>query len=198
MLVGEIRGPWTINSERIGYENPWMCVTEYDVTRPDGKPGLYGVVTPKHLALAILPIDTHGYVTLVGQYRFALKRYSWEIPEGGGHLDGDPQACAARELREETGLLASDWREIMRLDLSNCITDERAIGYLATGLTEGEADPDDTEVLETRRLHFRDALAELHAGEIEDALTVAMLLRAYYMASEGHFDAALTAAMLDV
>ena len=181
--MGEIRGPWTINSERIGYENPWMCVTEYDVTRPDGKPGLYGVVTPKHLALAILPIDTHGYVTLV---------------EGGGHLDGDPQACAARELREETGLLASDWREIMRLDLSNCITDERAIGYLATGLTEGEADPDDTEVLETRRLHFRDALAELHAGEIEDALTVAMLLRAYYMASEGHFDAALTAAMLDV
>lgn len=196
--MDEIRGPWTIRSERTGYDNPWMRVTEYDVTRPDGKPGLYGVVTPKHLALAILPLDAQGYVTLVGQYRFALKRYSWEIPEGGGRLDGDPQICAARELREETGLRASVWLEIMRLDLSNCITDERAIGYLATGLTQGESEPEGTEVLEVRRLHFRDALAELHAGKIEDALTVAMLLRAYYMASEGHLDAGLTAAMLDV
>jgi 8-oxo-dGTP pyrophosphatase MutT (NUDIX family) len=190
------RGPWTITESRLGYENPWMRVLEYDVIRPDGQAGLYGVMSAKHLALAILPIHEDGQITLVGQHRFALDRYSWEVPEGGGKLGGDPQACAARELKEETGLTAQRWQEILTSDLSNSITDERAVGFLATDLTAGEAEPEGTEVLVTRRIHFRDALDELHIGKIEDALTVAMLLRAYYMAQEGMLDPKLAMAML--
>jgi 8-oxo-dGTP pyrophosphatase MutT (NUDIX family) len=192
----EKRGPWTITDSRVGYENPWMRVLEYNVIRPDGQAGLYGVVSPKHLALAILPIHLDGQVTLVGQHRFALDYYSWEVPEGGGKIDGDPQVCAARELKEETGLTAESWQKILTSDLSNSITDERAVGYLATNLTAGEPEPEGTEVLVTRRIHFRDALEELHVGKIEDALTVAMLLRAYYMAQEGMLDPKLAAAML--
>jgi len=192
----ERRGPWTIKARRAGYANPWMKVMEYDVVQPDGKPGLYGVMSPQQLALAILPIHADGTVTLVGQYRFPLDRYSWEIPEGGGLLEGDPLTCAKRELKEETGLTGAQWEKILEMDLSNSITDERAIGYLATDLIEGESEPEGTEVLEIRRIPFRDALTEIHKGEIEDALTVAMLHRAYYMAREGLLDPAISGVML--
>jgi 8-oxo-dGTP pyrophosphatase MutT (NUDIX family) len=192
----EKRGPWTITDQRVGYENPWMRVLEYDVIRPDGQAGLYGVMSPKHVALAILPIHSDGHITLVGQHRFALDNYSWEVPEGGGKIDGDPQICAAKELKEETGLIADNWQEILSTDLSNSITDEHAIGFMATNLTPGEAEPEGTEVLVTRSIHFRDALDELHLGKIEDVLTVAMLLRAYYMAQEGLLDQKLAEAML--
>ena len=133
---------------------------------------------------------------LVGQHRFPQDRYSWEIPEGGGPLADDPLASARRELKEETGLSAENWREILRMDLSNSVTDEAAIGYLATGLTRGEAEPEGTEELETRQVPFRAALEDVSKGVISDALTVAMLLRAYYMAQEGELDRALANAML--
>lgn len=194
--MSEIRGPWTIRSQRIVYENPWMRVLEYDVIRPDGQPGVYGVMSPQNKALAILPIDANGYVTLVGQHRFALDRYSWEIPEGGGVPGGDAQACAARELVEETGLSAATWIEIIRLDLSNSITDEQAVGFIATDLSAGEARPESTEVLETRKVHFLDLLAEVSSGQIADAFTVVMTYRAYYMAREGALEPALARVML--
>lgn len=192
----QMRGPWTVHAERTVYENPWMRVTEFDVTQPDGKPGVYSVMSPRQLALAILPLHADGTITLVGQHRFPLDRYSWEIPEGGGLLDGDPLVCASRELREETGIRADHWLEILQLDLSNSITDERAIGFLATGLHAGEAEPEGTEVLLTRRIHFLDALEEAMSGKIRDALTVAMLLRAYYMAQTGRLADGLPDVML--
>lgn len=190
------RGPWTVHASRTGYENPWMEVVEHDVIHPDGSLGIYGVMSPKQWAIAVLPIDAGGNVTLVGQYRFALDRYSWEIPEGGGRKDGDPQACAARELREETGLTAACWTSLGEMDLSNSITDERAICFLATDLTAGEPDPDPTEVLSVRTIPFLEALDEVMRGDVEDALTVALLLRAYYMAREGRLEPALARAML--
>ena len=192
----ETRGPWTIHAERIAFESPWMRVHEFEVTQPDGKPGVYAVMSPRHLALAILPVHADGTVTLVGQHRFALDSYSWEIPEGGGRLDGEPLDCARRELKEETGLTADRWSEILQLDLSNSITDERAIGFLATGLHAGEPEPEGTEVLLTRQIHFLDALDEAMSGQIRDALTVAMLLRAYYMAQQGLLASGLSGVML--
>jgi 8-oxo-dGTP pyrophosphatase MutT (NUDIX family) len=190
--------PWKRGEAKVVYENPWIKVTEQQAVAPTGKPALYGVVGFKNLALAILPIDEDGTVVLVGQHRFAFADYSWEIPEGGGPRDKDPLVSARRELAEETGLEADDWQEVLRVQLSNSVTDELAIGYVATGLrpAAGAWAQDDTEDLAMVRVPFRQALDAALEGHIKDALTVAMLLRAYHMAREGLLPGALASAML--
>ncbi len=169
---------------------------EYDATAPTGAPALYGVVRFKNLALAILPLHEDGTVTLVGQNRFPHADYSWEIPEGGGPLDGDPLEHARRELREEVGLEAAEWREVLRTQLSNSVTDERAVGFLALGLSPVDRAPDETEDLAAARAPFREVLETALAGNLPDMLTVAMLLRAYHMAHEGALPPALARRML--
>ena len=190
--------PWRRGPARQVYDNPWISLTEYDATAPTGAPALYGLVGFKNLAIAVLPLHDDGDVTLVGQHRFPAGDYSWEIPEGGGALEVDPLESARRELREETGLVADHWREVLRMQLSNSVTDERAVGYLATGLEQADASAhgDDTEDIALARVPFREALDAAMAGWIEDALTVAMLLRAYHMAREGSLSPALARAML--
>lgn len=190
--------PWTRGEGRAIYDNPWIKVTEYDATAPTGRPALYGVVSFKNVAIAVLPIHEDGTVVLVGQHRLPNADYSWEIPEGGAPTDEDPLAAAQRELAEETGLKAAEWRELMRAQLSNSITDEKAIGYLALGLSpaDGGHEQDDTESLAIARVPFREALEAALAGDMPDVLTVAMLLRAYHMAREGLLAPALARAML--
>jgi 8-oxo-dGTP pyrophosphatase MutT (NUDIX family) len=190
--------PWRRGAARPIYENPWIRVTEFDATAPTGNAALYGLVSFKNTAIAILPVHEDGTITLVGQHRFPFADYSWEIPEGGGALAEDPLSAARRELREETGLEAEGWTEILRLQLSNSVTDEAAVGYLATGLTEATAgpDPDETEALAITRAPFREVLEAATSGKIRDALTVAMLLRGYHMAREGALPGALARAML--
>jgi 8-oxo-dGTP pyrophosphatase MutT (NUDIX family) len=185
-------------SERTVFENPWLRLTEHEAVAPTGRPAQYGLVGMKNLALAILPLHDDGTVILVGQHRFAFADYSWEIPEGGGPLDVDPLESAKRELAEETGLQAAEWRQVLRLQLSNSITDERAVGYVALGLSEAtEAHhADDTEALTMVRVPFREALDAALAGHLQDVLTVAMLLRAYHMAREGALPGALMRGML--
>ena len=190
--------PWTPGSERVAFESAWITVTDQQAVAPTGRLAQYGMVRFKNLAIAVLPIHDDGTVTLVGQHRFPLGDYSWELPEGGAPLDENPLDGARRELAEETGLAAVDWREILRTQLSNSVTDERMIGYLATGLSEASAGhhADDTEAIALVRAPFREALDAAMAGHLADMLTVAMLLRGYHMAREGALPDVLARAML--
>jgi 8-oxo-dGTP pyrophosphatase MutT (NUDIX family) len=170
-------GPWTRKTRRVAYENPWITIWHDEVTRPDGEPGIYGVVHFANLAVGVLALDEADRVLLVGQHRYALDEYSWEIPEGGVPLDETPLAGAQRELREETGMDAATWREIGRSHLSNSVSDELAVLFVATGLTAGVATPDGTEALDIRWLPFDEVLAMTLDGRITDALTVLIVQR---------------------
>ena len=169
--------PWRRTGSREVYANPWIRVREDEVVRPDGKPGIYGVVELRHLALGCVPLFADGTTVLVGQHRYTLGAYSWEIPEGGGDPALDPLAEIQRELAEETGLVASSWTPLGRVHTSNCVTDELGLLWLAEDLVEGPQDPDDTEVLRTWRLPLAEAVELAADGRLTDSLTVAGLLR---------------------
>ncbi len=181
----ETGNPWTVLTSTTKYENAWIEVVEHKVLTPKGNPGIYGVVRPRGVATGVVPIDDQGRVTLVGQYRFPLEQYSWEIPEGGGDKSVDPQKSAARELLEETGQTARHWLPLMTLHLSNCITDEVAHTFLAWGLEQGTPCPDDTEVLAVRRVPFAETVAMAMRGEITDSMAVASLFKVQLMALDG-------------
>jgi 8-oxo-dGTP pyrophosphatase MutT (NUDIX family) len=169
--------PWTRTSRRLAYENDWIQVFHDVVLRPDAQPGVYGVVHPRTHAVGVVAIDDRDRVLLVGQYRYTLGRYSWEIPEGGVPIGRDPLEGAQRELAEETGVRASTWREITRFSLANSTSDETGALYLATGLTRGDADPDETEELQVRWMAFAEAVEAVRTGELFDAMTQIGLLR---------------------
>ena len=170
-------GPWTRRSRRVAYENPWLTIWHDEVTQPDGAPGIYGVVHFANLAAGVLVLDADDRILLVGQHRYALGTYSWEIPEGGVPAGETALKGAQRELREETGLEAADWQELARIHLSNSVSDELAILFLATGLTHGIAAPEGTEDLEMRWLPFAEAMAMTLDGRITDAMSVVAIER---------------------
>lgn len=188
-MTDEQANPWTVLDTRQIYQNPWMRVVEHQVLTPAGKPGIYGVVHTQNLATGVVPLHDDGSVTLVGQYRFPLGLYSWEMPEGGGAPGVDPLVSAQRELVEETGLTARHWLPLQTLHLSNCITDETAYLYLAWELTQGADNPDETERLATRRVPFAAALDMAMNGTITDAMTVAALYKCRLMALAGQLPA---------
>ena len=169
--------PWNKLESKEVYDNPWIHVEEHKVLNPAGNKGIYGVVHFKNVALGIIPIDEEGYSYLVGQYRYPLEAYSWEIPEGGGKLDIDPLLSAQRELKEETGITASKWTEIQRIHTSNSVTDEVGIIYLAEGLSYGEAQPDEDEVLKVKKIHWTEMLEMVLNGEITDSLSIAGIFK---------------------
>lgn len=175
---GDVIMSWKRLHSRLVYENPWITVREDHVINPRGGENHYGHVHFKNKAIAILPLDTDGNTWLVGQDRYTLTDYSWELPMGGGPHNEPPLDAAKRELKEETGLDAGRWIELMRLHTSNSITDEVAIVYVAEELTEGEPDFGETENIEIRKLPLTDAVAMARRGDITDAISVAALLRA--------------------
>lgn len=168
---------WKKLDSRTVYENDWMRVLEDRVINPGGGENLYGHVHFKNRAIAIVPLDDEGNTWLVGQQRYTLDAYSWELPMGGAPLEEAPLDAAQRELREETGLSASRWSEIMRLHTSNSITDEAGIVFIAEGLSEGQPDTEESEDLRVRRVPLREAVRLVNDGEITDAISVAAILR---------------------
>lgn len=167
-----MKNPWTTLKKTIKYDNPWIRVEEHDVLNPAGNPGIYGAVHFKNQAVGVVPYE-NGQVWMVGQYRYVLDLYSWEIPEGGGPEGEDPLETAKRELQEETGLVADTYEKLLELHLSNSVSDEWGIVYLATDLHQGEAEPEETEELHIRKMSVEELYEEVEAGRITDSLTVA-------------------------
>jgi 8-oxo-dGTP pyrophosphatase MutT (NUDIX family) len=177
--------PWTTVERRAIYENPWISVHEDQVIRPDGKSGIYGVVHYKNKAIGVLPVDRDGHVWLVGQYRYPLDAYSWEIPEGGGPDGEDPEETARRELREETGLVADRVELLGTAHLSNSVSDEIAYLFRATDLTQGTSEPEGTERLQVRRFDWPTAWSMVLDGTITDSMSVIALLYEAVRRGEG-------------
>ncbi len=171
--------PWKTISQQTAYENAWIKVEHHEVLNPAGNPGIYGKVHFKNTAISIVPIDSEGFTYLVGQYRYTLNEYSWEVPEGGCSIaEGESTLEAAkRELLEETGLVASEWTQLGEVYLSNSVSDEKAVMYIAQNLVQQQACPEETEQLKIRRLPLNEAIEMAKNGTITDALSVLTLLK---------------------
>jgi 8-oxo-dGTP pyrophosphatase MutT (NUDIX family) len=177
--------PWKILHENPVYDNPWISLSQYSVVTPSGTPGIYGKVHFKNKAIGILAVDEHHHIWLVGQWRFPLGAWSWEIPEGGGPTGSDPLDTARRELKEETGLVASQWSELLRSHLSNSVSDEEGIIYLAQGLEQFEVNREETEAdMKVVRLPFIEAFEMVMEGKITDSLSMMAILKAAHLHPE--------------
>lgn len=183
--MSETQNPWKIKKEKLVYDNPWIRLTEYDVINPAGGEGIYGKVHFKNAAIAVIALDEDRYTYLVGQHRFVLDAYSWEIPEGGcpegeAYLD-----AAKRELQEETGLVAGNWTELMRMHLSNSVSDEFGILFLAQNLKQGPSAPEDTEDIRMQKLPFETVVKMVEEGRITDALSIIAIQKIQLMLLQG-------------
>ncbi len=181
----EHNNPWTTLGQKEVYDNKWIQVTEFDVLNPSGGKGIYGKVHFKNYAIGIIPLDKELNTYLVGQYRFALNQYSWEIPEGGGPRGVDILESAKRELKEETGLMAGEWTKILDLHLSNSVSDEYGTIFLARELRQEEAAPEETEELAVKKVPFEEAYQMVENGIITDSLAVAAIMKVKIMLLEG-------------
>ena len=179
------KNPWKTLTSEIRYENPWIEISHRDVLNPAGGPGIYGVVHFKNTAIGILPLDENYNTWIVGQYRYTLEEYSWEIPEGGGIIGTEPLLAAQRELKEETGIIASKWTQILELNTSNSVTDEYGVSYVAQGLTFGESEPEDTEELIVKKLPFAELYQMTMEGKVKDALSMVTIFKAKLLMDEG-------------
>ena len=169
--------PWKTLTGKLVYENQWIEVNEYDVINPSGGKGIYGKVSFKGLAVGILPIDENMNTWLVGQYRYTLNEYSWEIPMGAVPTSETYEEGALRELKEETGLIANKLDFLCKIHTSNSVTDEVGMSFVATELTQGETEFDETEDIQIKKLPFSKALEMVMDGTITDSLSVACILK---------------------
>lgn len=185
--MNEEENPWQSLSKEIIYDNKWITLTHEEVITPTKTKGIYGSVHLKNYAIGIVPIDEDGNTWLVGQYRYPLKKYSWEIPEGGGLLEDDILLSAQRELREEVGLIANKWTLIGTTNTSNSVTDEIAYLFVAQELSITASEPDETEQLQIKKLSLLSAFGMALAGEIQDAMSLIALMKLKILLDEGKF-----------
>jgi len=183
--MSEHKNPWTILGEREVHSTPWIKVKQFDVLNPAGTPTQYSTVEFQNLAIGILPLDKEYNTWLVGQYRFPINQYSWEIPEGGGKHGIAPLDSAKRELSEETGITAKKWTKIQEFHMSNCVSDEFAILYIAQDLTFHEAHPDEDEQLAVKKVTFGKVYEMVINGEITDSMTIVAVFKAKYLIDKG-------------
>ena len=167
------KNPWSTVSKKVVYENNWIKVEHHEVLNPNDNPGIYGTVHFKNNAIGIIPVDTEGYTWIVGQFRYPLNQYSWEIPEGGGKLDVPNIDSAKRELAEETGITAKNWTIIQEIHTSNSVSDEYGVIFLAEQLSFQSSKPDDDEELAIKKVHLKTLFEMIMSGEITDSLTLA-------------------------
>lgn len=177
--------PWTTLYSKSVYDNKWISVTEDEVINPNGGRGIYGKVHFKNIAIGIVALDEQEQLWLVGQYRYVLNAYSWEIPEGGCPHDESPLEGAIRELKEETGLEAKQWKELLRMHLSNSVSDELAIVFLATELTQSEPEPEETEQLRLQKISLSEAYKMVEKGLITDSISVAAITKIKLLQLQG-------------
>jgi len=170
-------GNWKKKSKRVAYNNAWIKVEHHEVENPNGGHGIYGVVRYKNLAIGVIALDKNNNTWLVGQHRYPQNKFSWEIPEGGGPLDISPLESAKRELQEEVGIIAKNYELFLEMDLSNSVSDEKAMIYVARGLTYVDVSPDETEALEVVKKPFTEVYKMVMNGEITDAMSVAGILK---------------------
>jgi 8-oxo-dGTP pyrophosphatase MutT (NUDIX family) len=175
--MSEIENPWKTLESRQIYENDWIILSEHQVINPNGNKGIYGKISFKNTAIGIIPLDQNGDTWLVGQYRYTLDEYSWEIPMGGGPRSIDPLVSAKRELREETGIIANKWTSILKIHTSNSVTDEEGIVFLAEHLLQSTPEFDDTEKIEIMKLPFQKAFEMVLDNKITDSISVAGILK---------------------
>lgn len=169
--------PWKLLDTKIQYDNPWIRVEEDKVINPNGGDGIYGRVHFKNVAVGVIPMDKEGNTWLVGQYRYPLEEYSWEIPEGGCPIGERELDAAKRELKEETGLIAEHWEELLRIHTSNSVSDERGVVFIAKDLTQGKTQFEETEDLKIKKLPLEEAFQMVMDGEITDSISMAALLK---------------------
>ncbi len=165
--------PWTFLSKREFIDNQWVNVSQHQVLNVAGNETTYNVVSFKNRAVGIVPLHEDGRITLVGQFRYTLNQYSWELPEGGCPENENMLDCAHRELEEETGLKAEIVEPFFKIHTSNSVTDEWGMVYLAKGLSQGQAAPEENEVLQTRKVTIEELLDEVEAAKVTDSITIA-------------------------
>jgi 8-oxo-dGTP pyrophosphatase MutT (NUDIX family) len=179
---------WKTLTNTIVYENPWLEIQHHEVINPNGGDGIYGVVHFKNYAIGIIALDENGNTWIVGQHRYPLNIYSWELPEGGGDLKDTPLNSAKRELKEEAGISADKWTELLEIHTSNSVTDEFGIVFIAQNLTFGETEHEETEDIAIRKLPFSELVELVMNGEITDSITIAAVLKLQLMIERGEFE----------